>query len=310
MDQHVDIAVCAHIACWAILRHYSESYSNHQEYLVHDITRLATPFDPGGISPSLGLEEREAERVLNAAGCFPVIVGRSDSASDDEFFSQLLAYLESGFPLFVAMHDLTHAIVVAGYSWRSQTTKPTVLSCHVWGQVDTLLTVDDNLLPYVSVPVQEEASASAEPHYNTEDFDSFIVALPEKIFFPADAIAKYCNVLESMLTNSLGSQREVVQLHRYFMTTISGLRGYTRDSESQLGNTLVGITMRLDTAQFVWIVEFSSVGQWKKDTSRRGRSSMPRRVQATRYPSGCYIMKRSRLCSIGRRQNSRRRPWI
>ena len=96
MDQHVDIAVCAHIACWAILRHYSESYSLHKEYLVHDITKLATPFDPGGISPSLGLEEREAERVLNAAGCFPVIVGRSELASDDEFFSQLLAYLESG----------------------------------------------------------------------------------------------------------------------------------------------------------------------------------------------------------------------
>ena len=24
---------------------------------------------------------------------------------------------------------------------------------HAWGQVDTLLTVDDNLLPYVTVPV-------------------------------------------------------------------------------------------------------------------------------------------------------------
>ena len=33
MDQHVDIAACAHVACWAILRHYSESYSQYREYL-------------------------------------------------------------------------------------------------------------------------------------------------------------------------------------------------------------------------------------------------------------------------------------
>jgi len=36
MDQHADIAVCAHVACWSILRHYSELYSQHRELLVHD----------------------------------------------------------------------------------------------------------------------------------------------------------------------------------------------------------------------------------------------------------------------------------
>ena len=90
MDQHVDIAACAHVACWAVLRHYSESYSQYREYLVHDIAKLATGFDPGGISPSLGLNEWEAERVFHAAGCFPLVVPR-DGCREDEFFRQLLA---------------------------------------------------------------------------------------------------------------------------------------------------------------------------------------------------------------------------
>ena len=53
MAQHIDIAVCAHVSCWAILRYYSETFPQHQEYLLHDITKLVAPFDPGGLLPSL-----------------------------------------------------------------------------------------------------------------------------------------------------------------------------------------------------------------------------------------------------------------
>lgn len=48
MDQHVDISVCAHAACWSILRHYSERYSTYREFLIHDITMMAHQFNPGG----------------------------------------------------------------------------------------------------------------------------------------------------------------------------------------------------------------------------------------------------------------------
>ena len=56
MDQHNDIAVCAHAACWSILRHFSECYTMHKEFLGHDITLMAQPRDPGGLLPSKGLE--------------------------------------------------------------------------------------------------------------------------------------------------------------------------------------------------------------------------------------------------------------
>ena len=49
MDQHIDINVCAHVACWSILRHYSERYSTYREFLTHDITLMAQEFNPGGL---------------------------------------------------------------------------------------------------------------------------------------------------------------------------------------------------------------------------------------------------------------------
>ena len=147
MAQHTDIAVCAHVSCWAILRHYSERFSQHRELLLHDITSLATPFEPGGLVPSLGLDIYEAERIFKAGKCFPLIVGKQFDP-EPEFYAQLLAYLESGFPLFVAMHGLRHAIVVTGYSWCENFAVPPRDNTHAWSQVKTLLSVDDNLLPY------------------------------------------------------------------------------------------------------------------------------------------------------------------
>ncbi len=263
MAQHVDIAVCAHVSCWAILRYYSEKFAQHREYLIHDITKLAAPFDPGGLVPSLGFDVWGAERVFQAAGCFPLLVGKQNIPEAD-FFSQMLAYLESGFPLFVAMEGREHAVVVVGHSWRKSTVIPERSSSHVWGQVDTLLTVDDNLLPYQSVPLDQCENIAVSPPYTAGSFDAFIVALPDKIYYPADAIDELSRQIAGWLVSSWGGNKESAELRRYFITTISELRQHTRENRSYMGQNLVGLMMRLDTAQFVWVMEYCSVGQWEQ----------------------------------------------
>ena len=262
MAQHVDIAVCAHVSCWAILRYYSETFTHHREYLVHDITKLAAPFDPGGLVPSLGFNVLGAERVFQAAGCFPVLVGKRNSSSEAAFFSQLLAYLESGFPLFVAMPGEKHAVVIVGYSWRQSAGPPGESSSHVWPQVETLLAIDDNLLPYSTVLLDSAAIVPGSPSYTAKSFDSFVVALPDKIYYPADAIDAFSRRVEGWLAGLRAPGAEPLQLRRYFITTVSRLREYARKNYTHLGDTLVGLMMHLETAQFVWVVEYCSVAQW------------------------------------------------
>lgn len=271
MAQHIDIAVCAHISCWAILRHYSERFSQHREFLVHDVTKLAAPFDPGGLTPSLGLDIYEAERIFQAAGCFPIIVAKK-SEHEPQFYAQLLAYLESGFPLFVAMEGIGHAVVVVGYAWRDTVDRPPHANSHVWSQVDSLLVVDDNQLPYVRVSLGEVESGT----YTTESFNSFIVPLPEKIHYPAHAIEPFASQAQDVFLR-LSSEKNL--LRRYFITTISALRRYARESQSQMGDELVNLLMRLKTAQFIWVVEYASGSQW-------GRGHIARRmiVDATASP--------------------------
>lgn len=255
MDQHRDIAVCAHVACWSILRHYSERYNVYREHLTHDITMMAQEFNPGGLVPSKGLGMSHAERVFQEAGTFPFHVARDVNNPDDAaFYRQMGAYVESGFPLFAAIHSLQHAVAVVGFEWRTPVTLGVPGMRYAWDEVKSIAVVDDHYLPYLSVPI-----AGGSP-YSAEDIDAFIVALPEKVFYPADAVDWIAPTLLTMQIDGLPRPDETII--RYFMTTGSGLRKFVRGKESEFDPQLLQTIMKLPFAQFVWVVEFATEAQW------------------------------------------------
>ena len=229
------------------------------------MAKLASAFDPGGLVPSLGLTVWEAERVFQAAGCFPLVVTKKkekgpdgEPVEDEGFYGQLMAYLESGFPLFVEISSRGHAAVAVGYSWRDQSGGSTGQFPHAWDRADALLMVDDNRLPYRSVPREEEPVASASGSYSGQDIDRFIVALPEKIHFPADAVDEWSHDF----ADAYAVAKDQVVQRRWFMTTISELRRHARENASQTGDALLRVLMELESAQYVWVVEFCSLAQW------------------------------------------------
>ncbi len=252
----IDISVCAHAACWSILRHYSERYSIYREFLTHDITLMAQQFNPGGLVPSKGLEVSHAERVFQEAGTFPVHVARAGQP-DPSFYRQLHAYVESGFPLFAAMHAQGHAIAVIGYEWRAPVSSPLIQMRYAWDEVKSVVVVDDNHLPYLSIPIQ------GGTYYSAEDIDAFIVALPEKIFYPADAVDRLAPTLFK-LGALLGLPPKDEAIIRYFITTGSALRQFMRKRESEFDPKLIQTVMTLPLAQFVWIVEVATALDWAK----------------------------------------------
>jgi hypothetical protein len=257
MQQHLDIAVCAHVACWSILRHYSERYTIYREFLTHEITMMAHEFDPGGLIPSKGLEISHAERVFQEARTFPLLVARKKGIRTDKaFYRQLGAYVESAFPLFAAMHDISHAVAVVGYEWRPDSPSKGGMQ-YAWEEVKSLAVVDDNHLPYLTVPVGKKGSAG----YSVRDIDTFIVALPEKVFYPADAVDRVAPQLFD-LKAILPLPAKNHTIVRYFITTGSALRHFVRERETEFNPDLLREIMSLPLAQFVWIVEFATKTQW------------------------------------------------
>ena len=99
--------------------------------------------------------------------------------------------------------------------------------------------------------------------YTADSFDAFIVALPDKIYYPADAVDRLSRRIARSLA-SWNNSEECFKLRRYFITTVSELRHHAREYRSNLGDNLVGLLMRLNATQFVWVVEYSSHEQWEK----------------------------------------------
>jgi hypothetical protein len=124
--------------------------------------------------------------------------------------------------------------------------------------VASLVVVDDNSLPYLSVPTQGGAA------YSATDIDAFIVPLPEKIFYPADAVDRLAPTLFKLgpLVGGLPPENETTI--RYFITTGSALRKFMRDRESEFDPKLLETVITLPFAQFVWVVEFATADDWAK----------------------------------------------
>ena len=195
---------------------------------------------------------------------FRLLVDKRTFSSEEAFFSQLLAYLESGFPLFVEIPSKAHAAVIVGHSWKSSAVLSQASSSHIWTQVDTLLAVDDNLLPYATVPLHSPSTQTGAPLYTADSFNSFIVPLPDKVYYAADAIEVFSRRVGGWLARYRTTpSREPLQLRRYFITTVSKLREHTRNNHTYLGDSLLDLMMHLETAQFVWIIEYCSVAQWQ-----------------------------------------------
>lgn len=273
MEQHSDISVCAHAACWAILRHYSERYRKYRELLTHDVTRLAHTHDPGGLRPSRGLQLMHAESVFSAAGNFPVVNFINPAAPSDErrsFLGQMFAYLESGFPLFLGIAG-EHAVAAIGYKWKPELqVEAAGIKC-AWDMVEALVVVDDNHIPYNSLAY----SASDRQRYGINDIHAFIAPLPEKIFYPADAVDAMSGALPNMLVwmNFPEIGDRVV---RYFITTVAALRRHIRTHITEFHEQLANVLMQLPMAQFVWVIEYASHGDWNA-----GRVSVTAIVDAT-----------------------------
>ena len=273
MNQHSDISVCAHAACWGILRHYSERYSKYAEVLLHDVTRLAQPFDPGGQNPSNGLYLSEAERIFQAAGTFPVVLARGEGAdqeSDKSFFRQLFCYLESGFPVFAAMQARHHAVAVVGVDWDNCTPnlpKPGEGLADAWDKASGLVAVDDNQLPYIFIPksnVPSSGNVEHPPTYTTADIDGFIVPLPEKVFYPAAAVDKLAREWFDFPQTLLSMPEKEGAVIRYFVTTSAAYKRFLRENMGFFEPRLYGALHDLPLPQFVWVLEFASTHDWAK----------------------------------------------
>jgi hypothetical protein len=124
--------------------------------------------------------------------------------------------------------------------------------------ISDLIVIDDSHLPYVAV--QQRATANLD--YGVDSMDTFIVPLPEKIYYPAEAVDDFSVQLAS--EPSLGFDHSALgpMVVRYFVTTLAAYRQFVDERRSQFDPELVRVVMQLKFPQFLWVTELATLSQW------------------------------------------------
>jgi hypothetical protein len=176
------------------------------------------------------------------------------------FHDELLAYLESGFPLFGVQTNRKHAVAVVGYRCNNSAPQ-TGKDCRerAWDYVTDLVVVDDALAPYY--PIARTPQGAAE--YGIDEFDAFIVPLPEKMFLPAAAAFKLgrevCGDSAFEHFEHLAETPSLVM--RCFVTTTASWQGFIRKHAGSLPPDFVDVSLALAMPQFIWVIEYATPKQ-------------------------------------------------
>lgn len=301
MQQHTDISVCAHAACWSILRHYSQRHRRYAEFNVSDITLMASATNPGGLVPSRGLRVEQACRVFSEASLFPDIYTRDEF--DENFYRLLNSYIESGFPVFAAMHEKLHAVTIIGHGAVDRAAldgaAPPLYS---WDAVNSFVVIDDNHMPYLLID-----ALNGNP-YSLTDIDTFVVPLPEKIYFPAEAVETRIERLLERGYPRLDWGHWKKPVIRYFITTSANLRKFIREEQSAFPEDLFRVLMQMVLPQFVWVVQIADLDDWKK---QRANSLWVLDATASAYSEEPFFLLHDRSRAfVYDRGDSTKRGWF
>ena len=265
ISQDADVTVCAQSALWMLFRYYSNFLKTSKEVYPHQICSLVSDYSIGRLIPSSGLTLWQMGEACRRMGHPALLYNRGkfkEECPDISFEHLMYTYIESGLPIIVSIPG--HAIIAFGHHSNYGKASPTIESVPEGHPAkfgyssyynDALVINDDNTQPY------ELLSDGTTSLYALGGVDSFLVALPEKVFLPAEY---FQGLVENILNQSdFGYRSRSAWLRdkplvlRLFLTTGRSFKRRLRDRI--LGTPLVNNVYRnLPLPHFIWVCEIST----------------------------------------------------
>ncbi len=273
MRQEGDVAVCAHVVTWSILRSFALRFHQYPELSLGKVVEKITPqFERA--TPSKGLSADQISRLFLDAGFAPIVVCRSTQANHD-MKNAIVSYIESGIPLVAVLSNREHAVAVVGVGPRYQSEKRIDIGELIKNSpeayekllvngmevrtnvvlasrfVDTIIVNDDSFFPYQ--PVSSGPRAFQVP-YNLMEIDRLIVPLYPRIQLDYSTV----RLLTLRAMEADKARWPSTAVTRIFLASANTLREHINQNCGALSPRSRTVFVILPMPKFVWCVEVGS----------------------------------------------------
>lgn len=268
MKQETDIAVCAHVAIWSILRYYGNKYNNYRDITMGDIIELM-PESVGRKYPTKAVSMQQIPDVFKDLGFSPIVV-RKKNNSDLDFNNELFTYIESGIPLVACMSKKNHAIALIGHGKINYerlnllSDRDIILTSELQ---DTVIVQDDNIFPYQelsynSVNPFDYSDEMDNKQYVFQDIDYLIVPLYNRMQLSYDAVTSAYRSFLNKTPDFI--QKGEQYLARIYITSANSFKRYVFNSK-KINPVLETIINTLEMPKFIWCVDLSTRTEYKQN---------------------------------------------
>lgn len=274
MQQDGDVAVCAHIALWSVLRSFSSRFSMYPEMRLGKLIEMAQPNADVRVS-SHGLTVSQIADVFSAQGFLPVICTNT-SRNHQECTDEIISYIDSGIPVIGVASLRQHAVAIVGYgeyitSWQNisedkyehyseipQDEKlPKILLAS--RLVSDIVVNDDNFFPYrvVSrIPQRSETYFSSESgiqRFIMSEFDYAVIPLYPRVELLYSDVKLLFNGLVRAGKYNWATKIVV----RIFLSSSNTYREYVNQYGGEFGSCIKNVLLHIKMSKLIWCVEVS-----------------------------------------------------
>lgn len=280
MRQEGDVAVCAHVAIWSVLRSFTLRFRRYPELTLGKIVEMVSSQAERPI-PSHGLTVYQISKVFMDTGFSPVVLFPSDKNSR-LIREALISYIDSGIPVVAFLSKWNHAVSVIGLGdylpqhdrssvlnqaksicpfetyWENgrEVSTPVILSSRFY---NSIVVNDDNYFPYAMVRMKRPAPAQtgseeAVPPYSIADIDRLIVPLYPRIQLAYEDVRTI--FLRMMAANSKPGDSPMIG--RIFLTSANTYREYVNEACQNLDPVIKTFLIDIKMPKFIWCVEIST----------------------------------------------------
>jgi len=259
MDQRKHVSTCAHVGCWAILRHYETTNRGDRRVLSYEIAQRAGVFERDNRVPTDGLVSEKVTQILTQGKRAPVLLVRGE-IGPHLFFQSLCAFIESGWPLYAISG--AHAVVIVGLGWHEPRPGRIPDLRYANEEIESLVANDDTSLPYTTLPRNlGSASNRGQMVRSIEDINGFIVCLPNNFHHSVNSVAERIKSL-FLLGARLALPAINETLVRYLFSDVASLAKFMLNAESTLDSRVRYMISLLPEAHVLLLVEFTTAPGW------------------------------------------------